>query len=298
MDRNRARLSIIQNEIRSLKHQLTMASIGEPSEPIIFGANAISQQSVQHFVEKHRVWADERLALRRELFALQDQEYAITASDTYRAYSSPLSELTVEIAAHNIRKPSDDILALIGDPDVRRYQRAVRAVRLEHWLAEAEMLEGRRQKLSAAATAGTPRPTANVSESADVVKGPWRFVRCVDGDTIEVAIDNNGPAETVRLLNINTPEEGQVGYYHATLALKEMLENRTIDLEFEKPGEPTRDRYGRVLAFVFVNDKLVNYEMIRKGWSDFYTDYGRGRYALPMEFAESDARARRQGLHR
>lgn len=297
-DRNRTRLSTIRSEILSLKQKLTFASIGKPSEPIIVSANAFSRQSVLDYIEKYRKWGEERQSLRREVFALQDEEAALTTNDAYSAYSSPLSDLSMEIASHNIGKPSEDVLSLIGDPDVRKYRRAVRAVQLEQWLEEAELLEERRDKLSASLTARVSRTFGSTSESADVATGPWRFERCVDGDTIEISIGYNGPKEKVRLLNINTPEEGQTGYYEATSALKDLLEYQTIELEFEKPGEPTRDRYGRVLAFVFVGDKLVNYDMVKQGWTDFYTDYGRGRYALPIEFAEADARSNRRGLHR
>lgn len=297
-DKNRMRLSTIRSEIQSLKMKLMFESTGKPSAPLILHESVLTRQSVLDYIEKYRKWGEERLALRRELFALQDEEAALTADDVYAGYSSPLSDLTMEISSHSITKPGEDFMSLVGDPEVRKYHRAVRAVQLEQWIAEAELLDERRDNLMADSTARRSRPVPRVAETADIATGPWRFERCVDGDTIEISVGYGGPKEKVRLLNINTPEEGQTGYYQATSALQGLLQYQTIDLEFEKPGEPTRDRYGRVLAFVFVGDTLVNFEMTKLGWTGFYTDYGRGRYALPIEFAEADAKANRRGLHR
>jgi hypothetical protein len=41
-----------------------------------------------------------------------------------------------------------------------------------------------------------------------------------------------------------------------------------------------------VLAYLFVEGTNVNVEMVRQGWSPFWTKYGRGRYAADFEAAE------------
>jgi micrococcal nuclease len=275
-----------------------MGELRKPSEPLILSASGLTRQYVLDYIKDYRKWGEDRVALRREIFALQDEEQRLTAGDSYSAYSSPLSDLSQEILMHSMRKPREDFLSALADADVQKYKRAVRAVQLEQWLLESELMEDRRDSLANATKTTPARPSLGASLATDVASGPWRVERIVDGDTIEVIVGYTDQKEKVRLLNINTPEEGQTGYYEATAALRSLLEYRTIELEFEKPGAPTRDRYGRILAFVFVSDSLVNYEMVKRGWSDFYTDYGRGRYALPIEFAEGDARANRRGLHR
>jgi micrococcal nuclease len=275
-----------------------MGELRKPSEPLLVSASELTRQYVMDYIEDYRKWGEGRVALRREIFTLQDEEQRLTTGDSYSAYSSPRSDLSHDILMHNIREPREDFLSALADADIQQYQRAVRAVQLEQWLLEAELLEDRRDALANATNTMPARPSLGASAAVDVASGPWRVERIVDGDTIEVAVGYTDQREKIRLLNINTPEEGQTGYYEATAALRSLLEYRTIELEFEKPGAPTRDRYGRVLAFVFVSDSLVNYEMVKRGWSDFYTDYGRGRYALPIEFAEVDARANRRGLHR
>ncbi len=107
-----------------------------------------------------------------------------------------------------------------------------------------------------------------------------RVVRVVDGDTIRVVY--KGREEPVRLLTINTPENGEPGFEEATEALRRLVQGRHVLLEFEKPGVEARDRYRRLLAYVFVN---ANVEMVRLGHSPFWTRYGRGRYAHEFERA-------------
>lgn len=293
---NRAQRESIRSEIQRCRRKLSTGALRKPSEPLLLSSSELTRQNVLDFIRDYRKWSEDRMALRREIFALEDEEGRLTAGESYRAYFSPLSNLSEEIRWHGMAKPHLSIA--FGDADVQEYRRAVHAVQLQQWQIESELLEARRDALANATKATPARPPLGASAVADVASGPWRVERIVDGDTIEVAVGYTDHNEKVRLLNINTPEEGQTGYYEATAALRSLLEFRTVELEFEKPGAPTRDRYGRVLAFVFVSDTLVNYEMVKRGWSDFYIDYGRGRYALPIEFAEADARANRRGLYR
>ena len=112
-----------------------------------------------------------------------------------------------------------------------------------------------------------------------------RVVRVIDGDTIIVRW--RGMDEKVRLLNIDTPERGEPGYHEATDALRDLIGDRPVDLEWEEPGVPSRDQYGRLLAFVFITVPAgppggrihINVEMVRGGWAEYYTKYGKGRYA-------------------
>lgn len=122
----------------------------------------------------------------------------------------------------------------------------------------------------------------------------WPVIRVVDGDTLHVRF--RGRDESVRLLRINTPERGQVGYGEATRALRRLVEGRKVRLEFERRGNVERDRYGRLLAYVYVGHLNVNVEMVRLGWSPFWTKYGQGRLADEFRKAEKEARAERRGL--
>jgi len=95
----------------------------------------------------------------------------------------------------------------------------------------------------------------------------YDLVKVTDGDTIKIIYKEE--YESVRLLRINCPERGQDGYIEAKLALEDMLGSEGIRLEFEKPDKPERDKYGRLLAYVFADGRNVNVEMVRKGHSKF-----------------------------
>jgi micrococcal nuclease len=125
---------------------------------------------------------------------------------------------------------------------------------------------------------------------------PCRLARVVDGDTLDA--DCAGERVRVRLLRIDTPERGEPGHEAATAALREVLGTGPLELEFEVPGLPVADDYGRLLAYVRVRGGLANVEMVRRGWSPFWTRYGEGRLAAAFRRAEQEARAARRGIWR
>ena len=92
--------------------------------------------------------------------------------------------------------------------------------------------------------------------------------RVVDGDTLYVTCGGN--TCRARLLQINTPERGQVGYWEAAEALAAMVDDEDVYLAFARPGQPTRGRYGRVLADLYEEEGTNLYtEMIRQGWTPY-----------------------------
>jgi len=120
------------------------------------------------------------------------------------------------------------------------------------------------------------------------------LLRVIDGDTIEVRW--RGGPERVRLLRIDTPERGGRGYGEATRALEGLLAGAALELEFERPGRPERDKYDRLLAYVLADGDNANVELVRLGWTRFWTRYGAGRLAEQFAAAERDARSERAGL--
>ena len=75
-----------------------------------------------------------------------------------------------------------------------------------------------------------------------------------------------------------------------------MLRGGDIALEFEHPGRPERDKYDRLLAYVRVGETNANVEMVRLGWTKFWTRYGAGRHAERFTEAERQAATERAGL--
>jgi micrococcal nuclease len=120
------------------------------------------------------------------------------------------------------------------------------------------------------------------------------LVQVVDGDT--VAVRWKRKVEHLRLLRVDTPERGQPGHDEATEFLRIFLTGKQLQLEFEDPLTFARDAYGRLLVYLFANGENVNVEIVRAGWSRFWTKYGEGKYAEQFEAAEEAAKTERRGL--
>lgn len=102
------------------------------------------------------------------------------------------------------------------------------------------------------------------------LSGP--VTRVIDGDTIEVEID--GERERVRYIGMNTPElrderpEVRELAVAATEANARLVAGRTVRLELDVEK---RDRYGRLLAYVWVGDTMVNEALVLSGHAAPYT---------------------------
>lgn len=99
--------------------------------------------------------------------------------------------------------------------------------------------------------------------------------RVVDGDTI--VVDMDGKQEKVRLIGVDTPEtvhpEKPVEYFgkEASEFTKRMAEGKKVRLEYDWQD---RDKYGRVLAYVYLEDgTFLNAEIVRQGFGFAYTRY-------------------------
>lgn len=123
----------------------------------------------------------------------------------------------------------------------------------------------------------------------------YRVLRVVDGDTID--IEYRGKKERIRMLNVDTPESvhpdkgrnTRMGHKASAYA-KKHLSGQQVSLEFE--GRK-RGRYGRLLAYVILDGKNFNLELVKNGWSPYYTKYGQSqRYHSSFRSAETMARAR------
>ena len=149
-----------------------------------------------------------------------------------------------------------------------------------------------------------PAPFPDVGEregggASSTVTSTWFVLKVIDGDTIVARLEEPGKAkrrEKIRLLRINTPEKKQPGYEEASEALKYLVRGGEIQLEFEDPSTEKRGNYGRLLAYVMVDGLNANVEMVRLGWTKFWTKYGRGRLAREFMAAQEEAREARRGL--
>jgi len=159
----------------------------------------------------------------------------------------------------------------------------------QQWREVDEMFDDGLVRVQEAQEAGL----TEVERDQLICSGRCEMVRTIDGDTIEIRVRDSIRdvefTDRVRLLNVNTPEAGDFGSYEAAEFLERECRGE-LSLEFEYAGRITRDKYGRVLAFVFSGKKWLNAMLIEQGHSKFYTEYGEGRYAQYLRFLESRAK--------
>ena len=127
--------------------------------------------------------------------------------------------------------------------------------------------------------------------------GMYRVARVVDGDTLVLA---GGGKERVRLIGADTPETVKPNCPvepwgpEASQFTKDFLAGGAVRLEFD--GDP-HDKYGRILAYVWVGDRMLNEELLRAGLARAELQYHYSK-AMKARFhrAESEARAARRGI--
>lgn len=132
--------------------------------------------------------------------------------------------------------------------------------------------------------------------SADAGSGVVTHV--VDGDTIDVRI--GGTTERVRLIGVDTPESVarerpiQCFGVEASRHTGSLLPEGTV-VRLER-DEVTRDRFGRLLAYVYREDDdlLVNLALVEGGFADAVT-FGDNE-ALYAVFSAAEATARADGV--
>ena len=87
-------------------------------------------------------------------------------------------------------------------------------------------------------------------------------VKVIDGDTVELK-----GGDRLRLLAIDTPEKDEPFYNEAKSFLAKMALNRNVRITYNRTR---RDRYGRLLGYVYIDSIFVNEAIIRKGLGCLY----------------------------
>lgn len=103
-------------------------------------------------------------------------------------------------------------------------------------------------------------PPAQVAAPTDARFTEAQVVRVVDGDTIKVTLA--GQTVSVRYIGIDAPEMETPEGRAAQAQNSALVSGRTVRLEQDVSET---DRYGRLLRYVWVDDVLVNAELVRLG---------------------------------
>lgn len=133
-----------------------------------------------------------------------------------------------------------------------------------------------------------------------------RVIKVVDGDTVDVAFLGETPPECdsscqrIRLIGVDTPEyykkvrqpyADEAKAYTGSCLGTDMLLQLDWDTSY-------KDRYGRLLAYLYAEDgSMLNYELVRNGFGCYYGKFKFNRQNMASFCqAEEYAREHRLGL--
>ncbi|HNV93499.1 MAG: hypothetical protein APG08_00722 [Candidatus Methanofastidiosum methylothiophilum] len=132
--------------------------------------------------------------------------------------------------------------------------------------------------------------------------------KVIDGDTIEILVEEN--IEKVRLVGIDTPEpyskNNESKWYNlpdkhlrkwgvnAFYYTNERLYNKEVNISYDTI-QGQKDQFGRTLAYVYINNKNFNIELVKNGFARVYTEKKSDYYIILIK-AETYARNNKIGL--
>lgn len=128
--------------------------------------------------------------------------------------------------------------------------------------------------------------------------GTYKVVRVVDGDTF--IINYNGKEERVRLIGVDTPESVHPNEEKNTAFgkkvsnfSKEKLTNKEVQIEFDVSQ---RDKYGRLLCYVYVDGQMYNKLLLEEGLAKVATYPPNIKYVEDFTKIQKEARENKKGM--
>ena len=126
-----------------------------------------------------------------------------------------------------------------------------------------------------------------------------KFSKCVDGDTFKAILEDE---ITIRLLAVDTPEIGVNGKENEYYALDasdytcKILKNaKKIEIEYDEKSSKL-DKYDRTLAWVYVDDYLLNDALVRNGYAKVKYVYDDYKYVDILNEHQSLAQKEKLGI--
>lgn len=126
------------------------------------------------------------------------------------------------------------------------------------------------------------------------------FYKCVDGDTFRAKI--NGEEHYVRMLAVDTPESvksnSKVEYYGkeaSEYTCNRLSKAKKIELEYDDNADKY-DKYERVLAWVFVDGKLLQEDLIKNGYGKVAYLYDNYKYAEELKKLQEEVSIKEIGI--
>lgn len=127
-----------------------------------------------------------------------------------------------------------------------------------------------------------------------------KFEECVDGDTIKVILDDK--KTTVRFLAIDTPEtvhptkgEQPFGKEASNYTCDKVKNAKKLEIEYDE-GSTKTDKYNRALGWVFIDDTLLQKDLVSLGYAKVAYLYGDYKYTEDLKKEESIAKSKKLGV--
>lgn len=117
-----------------------------------------------------------------------------------------------------------------------------------------------------------------------------KVIQVIDGDTIAIEGGYH-----VRYIGIDAPEKDEFYYLEARQANEELVKGKRVRLEKDISD---KDRYGRLLRYVYVDGTFVNAEMVWQGYARAETYTPDVKYQVYLEAVEKEARQTERGIWR
>jgi micrococcal nuclease len=113
-------------------------------------------------------------------------------------------------------------------------------------------------------------------------------VRIIDGDTIVIEGGYH-----VRYIGVDSPETDEFYYSEAKQMNADLIAGKKVRMESDITD---KDKYGRLLRYVFVDDIFINAEMVRQGcaWATSYPPDV--KYQVYFKAMEKEARQLKRGF--
>lgn len=140
----------------------------------------------------------------------------------------------------------------------------------------------------------SPSPLIEGTATPSAEPKVFKVTRVIDGDTIEIE-----GGEHVRYIGIDTPETVdprkpvQCFGIEASKKNKELVEGKTVRLEKDITD---RDKYNRLLRYVWVDSLFVNLELVKQGFATSYSYPPDVKFQKEFSAAEKEAREANRGL--
>lgn len=144
-----------------------------------------------------------------------------------------------------------------------------------------------------------PKKLSTKDEEALTTTG-YLVTSVLDGDTFRIKYE--GKTQSIRLLGIDAPESTKTRYKYlecfgteAKNYLKSLIDKKKITFQFDS-SQDQKDMYDRLLAYVYLDDELINQKMIEDGYAKEYTYKTAYTYQSPFKQAEQSAQDQQLGL--